>query len=157
MKMMILDDMAHWPVYLVATACLVGFFAAVIDLVRRRRMASQLPPELRSMFRRTGASVLYVVTGGIASWFFVTSMYFRFHAVSVGDDRVELVYYWPRPAASIAMASLERVDVVPYRRRGGYMQVATHDGVFRSVDFRQMTVATEIRASLAERTATPHR
>ena len=157
MNMKILDDTAHWPIYLVAIACVAGFVAAVIDLARRRRLASQLPQELRSMFRRTGWSVFYVVTGGIASWFFITSMFFRFHAVGIGSDRVELIYYWPRPAVSIEMTALDRAEVVSYRRRGGYMQIATRDRVFRSVDFRHLAVAGEIRAALAERVTTLHR
>ena len=153
MKTMILDDFPHWPIYLVAIVCLASFIAAVVALIRRRRMALQIPAELRPMARRPGASVFYVVMAGIASCFFVTSMFFRFHAVSIGPDRVELVYFWPRPVARIEMAALERVEVVPYRKRGGYMQIATHDGVFRSVDFRQMTVAAEIRAALTEQAA----
>lgn len=150
MKMMILDDIAHWPVYLVGIAILVGFIAAVVGLVHRQRMISRVPAKLRPIFRQTGVSVLYVVTGGIASCFFITSIFFRFHAVSIGPDRIELVYYWPRPAVCIEMTALERVEVVPYRRSGGYMEIATHDGVFRSVDFGQMTVAAEIRAALTK-------
>ena len=78
-------------------------------------------------------------------------MFFRFHAVAVGSDRVELIYFWPRSRTTIKMMDLEGVKFIPSYRRGGYIEFATRESVFRSVSFRQTKVALEIQETLTER------
>ena len=78
-------------------------------------------------------------------------MFFRFHAVAFGSDRVELIYFWPHPRITIQMMDLEGVKFIPALRRGGYMEFATRENVFRSVSFRQSKVGEEIQDILTER------
>ena len=84
-------------------------------------------------------------------WFFITGMFFHFHPVALGPDRVESIYFWPRPRTTIQMTDLEEVKFIPALRRGGYMEFATREDVFRSVSFRQTKVAQEIQDILTER------
>jgi hypothetical protein len=91
------------------------------------------------------------VIGALALWFFITSMFFRFHAVALGSDRVELIYLWPRPPTIIQMTDLEEVKFIPALLRGGYMEFATRENAFRSVSFRQTKVALEVEKTLTAR------
>ena len=57
-------------------------------------------------------------------------MFFRFHAVAVGSDRVELIYFWPRSRTTIKMMDLEGVKFIPSYRRGGYIDLPRERAFF---------------------------
>lgn len=151
MKTIVLENMPHWNGYLLAAPFLAGFVAGGVVLVRRWRMAAQGSRQTRPPLTRAEARcVINAILAGFVSAIFITMMFFRFDAVSIGPDHVELRYYWPRPAARIPVTAVERVEVVPYQRRGGCMRIVTPQGVFRSVDFRGMDLATEVQTALAK-------
>ena len=127
----------------VVGVCIVATAVSFIWLQRQ----SHHPKTLRAMLANTGPCLFRA----LALWFFITSMFFRFHAVSVGSDRVELIYFWPRSRIIIQMTDLEGVKFIPALRRGGYMEFATRENVFRSVSFRQTNVALEVQKTLTER------
>ena len=97
MTMMVLDDTPRWVAYLLTAFCLGGFVWAIIDLVPRRRLSSELPGSLWSI-RRKNYSLLLLICMGFMIWLLASTMFFRFHAVAIGPDRIELVYLCPRPA-----------------------------------------------------------
>jgi hypothetical protein len=151
MELKILDEMPPWTTYILALVvvgvCIVGTAVSFIWLQRQ----SHHPKTLRAMIANTGPCLFPAFIGALALWFFITSMFFRFHAVSVGSDRVELIFFWPRSRIIIQMTDLEGVKFIPALRRGGYMEFATRENVFRSVSFRQTNVALEVQKTLTER------
>ncbi len=151
MELKILDEAPPWTTYILALVvvdvCIVGTAVSFIWLQRQ----SHHPKTLRAMIKSTWPCLFPAVIGALALWFFITSMFFRFHAVAVGSDRVELIYFWPRPRTTIKMIDLEGVKFIPSYRRGGYMEFATRESVFRSISFRQTKVAREIQDTLTER------
>jgi hypothetical protein len=150
MELKILDEMPPWTTYVLALVvvggCIVGTAVSFIWLQRQ----AHHPKTRRAMIASTGPCLFPAVIGALALWFFITSMFFRFHAVALGPDRVELIYFWPRPPTTIKMTDLEGVKFIPALRRGGYMEFATRENVFRSVSFRQTKVALEIQKTLTE-------
>ena len=151
MELKILDEAPPWTTYILALVvvgvCIVGTAVSFIWLQRQ----ANHPKTLRAMIKSTSPCLFPAVIGALALWFFITSMFFRFHAVAFGSDRVELIYFWPRSRTTIKMMDLEGVKFIPSYRRGGYMEFATRENVFRSVSFRQTKVAREIQETLTER------
>ena len=127
MELKILDEAPPWTTYILALlvvgVCIVGTAVSFIWLQRQ----SHHPKTLRAMIKSTWPCLFPAVIGALALWFFITSMFFRFHAVAVGSDRVELIYLWPRSRSTIKMMDLERVKFIPSYRRGGYMEFATRE------------------------------
>ena len=151
MKLKILDEAPPWTTYLLALVvvgvCVVGTAVSFIWLQRQ----SHHPKTLRATIKSTWPCLFPAAIGALALWFFITSMFFRFHAVALGPDGVELIYFWPQPRITIQMTDLEGVKFIPSLRMGGYMELATRENVFRSVSFRQTKVALEIQDILTER------
>jgi hypothetical protein len=151
MELKILDEAPPWTTYLLALivvgGCIVG---TGISFIWLQRQAHHLKT-LRAMIKNTWPCLFPAVIGALALWFFIGSMFFHFHAVALAPDRVELIYCWPRPRTTINITDLEGVKFIPSLRRGGYMEFATRENVFRSVSFRQTKVAEEIQDILTER------
>jgi hypothetical protein len=151
MELKILDEMPPWTTYILALVvvgvCIVGTAVSFIWLQRQ----SHHPKTRGAMIKSISPCLFPAFIGALALWFFITSMFFRFHAVALGPDRVELIYFWPRPRITIQMTDLEEVKFIPALRRGGYMEFATREDVFRSVSFRQTNVALEVQKTLTER------
>jgi hypothetical protein len=151
MELKILDEAPPWTTYILALvvvgSCIVGAAVSFIWLQRQ----SHHPKTLRAMIKNTWPCLFPAVIGALAFWFFIASMFFRFHAVALGPDRVELIFFWPQPRITIQMTDLEGVKFIPSLRMGGYMEFATRENVFRSVSFRQSKVAQEIQDILTER------
>lgn len=78
-------------------------------------------------------------------------MFDRFHAMAIEADRIELVYFWPRPPEIIRRADLVEVKVIPAYRTCGHLLVATREDVFHSVNFKRCEVADEIQERLSGR------
>ena len=151
MELKILDEMPPWTTYILALVVVgVCIVATAVSFIWLQRQAHH-PKALRAMIKSTSPCLFPAFVGALAFWFFITSMFFRFHAVAVGSDRVELIYFWPRPRITIQMTDLEEVKFIPALRRGGYMEFATREDVFRSVSFRQTNVALEVQKTLTER------
>src|SRR5262245_1876241 len=151
MELKILDEMPPWTTYLLAIIVVgVCIVATVVSFIWLQRL-SHHPKSLRGMIKSTSPCLLPAVIGALTLWFFITSMFFRFHAVALGSDRVELIYLWPRPRTIIQMTDLEGVKFIPALRRGGYIEFTTRENVFHSVSFRQTKVALEVEKTLTER------
>lgn len=149
MELEVLDDFAPWTIYLLAFLVACGFFLSVALLIRSwlrgaRRSRPATP-------RFSGVSLLFSVAGGLVLWFLVTSMFSAFHAVAIGADRIELIYFWPRPGAVVPRAELVDVKVVRGVRSCGYMEVLTRERIYRSVGFKRCAVAEDILKKLVAR------
>jgi len=151
MELKILDEMPAWTTYLLAVIVVgVCIVATVVSFIWLQRL-SHHPKTLRARITNAWPCLLPAVIGALAFWFFITSMFFRFHAVALGSDRVELIYFWPQPRTIIQMTDLEGVKFTPALRTGGYMEFTTRENVFRSVSFRETKVALEVEKTLTER------
>jgi len=151
MELKILDEAPLLTTYILAlgvvSGCIVGTVVSFIWLQRQAHHTKTL----RAMIANTWPCLFPAIIGAFALWFFITGMFFHFHAVALGPDCVELIYFWPRPRTTIQMTDLEGVKFIPSYRRGGYMEFATRESVFRSISFRQTKVAREIQYTLTER------
>ena len=157
MELKILDEAAPWTTYILALVVVAGcIFGTAISFIWLQRL-SHHPKTLRAMIKSTWPCLFPAVIGTLALWFFITSMFFRFHAVALGPDRVELIYFWPQPRITIQITDLEGVKFIPSLRMGGYIELVTRENVFRSVSFRQTKVAHEIQDILTERLSTRRR
>jgi hypothetical protein len=151
MELKILDEMPPWTTYLLAVIVVgVCIAATAVCFIWLQRL-SHHPKTLRARIKNTWPCLFPAVIGALALWFFITSMFFRFHAVALGSDRVELIYLWPQPPTIIQMTELEEVKFIPAFLRGGYMEFATRENAFRSVSFRQTKVALEVEKTLTAR------
>lgn len=154
MEIKILDEFPPWSIYLLALIVMATIAAALAVSVlsyRRRRRRVRSPQTQRGKFQGRGPAVLISIIGGLALSFFATSMFLRFHAIAIGSNRVELVYFWPRPPVTIRMNDLDEVKIVPAGRACGYMQITTQGQAFRSVSFKRCKVAEEVRQLLTDR------
>ena len=151
MEMKILDEFPPWSIYIMALFIACGFLTSVVILIRSCYGAAYDQRASRKAPRFSRPALIFSIAGALALWFFITSMFFRFHAIAIGPHRVELVYFWPRPRVTIGMRDLDEVKIVPGGRTCGYMEIATQDQVFDSVSFKHCKVAQEIRVVLAER------
>jgi len=111
MKLKILDEMPSWTTYLLAVIVVgVCIVATVVSFIWLQRL-SHHPKTLRARITNAWPCLLPAVIGALAFWFFITSMFFRSHAVALGSDRVELIYFWPQPRTIIQMTDLKRVKL----------------------------------------------
>jgi len=68
----------------------------------------------------------------------------------IASDRIELVYYWPRPRLTVEASHLQWAGIHHYRkgkgdRQGVRLQIATNRATFQSVDSVVPDIAEEIR------------
>jgi hypothetical protein len=146
-----LDNTPHWIVYTVFVVFTAAFLFYVFAFIVQQ-LAARYYPKTPYRTKRGIFSIMFMaVGGGVVSWFLFSSMFIKFHAVVINPDRIELVYFWPRSHRVIETSALRGVNVIHYQRRGGYLEISTDQRVFRSVDFRQFTIADEIHDQLEAR------
>ena len=150
MEMEVLDDFAPWSIYLLAFLVACGFSVSVAIFIRSWRAGARDRRPTSKLPRFSGPSLFFSVAGALALVFLITSMFSYFHAVAIGSDGIELLYLWPRQGEVVRRADLVEVKLVPGLRYCGYMEVATREKTFRSVNFKRCAVAKEIVEKLSE-------
>jgi len=140
-KFTILDDFPFWTTYLLAALVAVGFLSALTLLIRSLRPAQRNVRTTRDLARRRRQA-----------WFLGSSMYFRFHAVAVEPEQIELIFFWPRPPAVVAPGDFVEMKLVPAYRPCGHMEVTTKREHFLSVNFKNCKPAEELLNEVLLRT-----
>jgi hypothetical protein len=151
-KFTILDDFPFWTTYLLAGLVAVGFLSALTLLIRSLRPAQRNVRATRDLARRRRQAWFFVTAGALALWFLGSSMYFRFHAVAVEPEQIELIFFWPRPPAIVAPGDLVEMKLVPAYRPCGHMEVTTTREHFLSVNFKNCKPAEELLNEVLLRT-----
>lgn len=143
MKFVVLDEFPLWSTYLLALLVLGGFLFAVALLIC---------PLLVSRRSRSGRrSWFFVMAGALAVWFLGSSMYLRFHAIGIGPQEIELVFFWPRPPVSIGADELVEVKLLRAYRTCGHMEITTRQELFRSINFKKCEGAEEVLKEVSPR------
>ena len=149
MELKTLDDFPPWSIYPLLIMVIAGCVISFVALVRSLRPKVHPPSVRRKSARFSGTALFFVIASGLALWFLSTSMFDRFHAMAIEADRIELLYFWPRPPQIIRRADLVEVKIISAYRTCGHMLVATREESFRSVNFKKCTVAEEIVAKVS--------
>lgn len=140
MRLIVLDDFPVWTTYLLGVVVLCGFLFALAMLIRSWRVTK---PDARGSW--VGRQLWFLtIAGALAVWFLGSSMYFRFHAVEIDSEHVDLLYFWPRPAVILGSGDLVEVKLMPAHRTCGHLVVATQQEIFRSVNFRKCDNAEQV-------------
>ena len=145
-----LDEFPAWSIHIIAVVIAAGFLIALFVLIRSLRVAARHSKVARRTSGFSRPSLFFVVATALALWFMATSMFDRFHAIAIGADRIELLYFWPRPPEIIQKSDLVDIKVIPAYRTCGHMIVATREKTLRSVNFKKCTVAQEILEKLSQ-------
>ena len=129
MNFIVLDDFPPWTTYSLGVIVLGGFLLALATLVRTWRRARS---DARGSWvgRQLG---FLTIAGAVAVWFLASSMYFRFHAVRIDAQHIDLVYFWPRPDVTLGTSDPVDVELLPAHRTCGHLIVTTPRDTFRSV------------------------
>jgi len=151
MELKSLDDFPPWSIYPLMILVMVGCVVSLVILVRSLRPEAHKQRAGRKSARFSSTSLFFLSASSLALWFLSTSMFDRFHAMAIEADRIELVYFWPRPPEIIRRADLVEVKVIPAYRTCGHLLVATREDVFHSVNFKRCEVADEIQERLSGR------
>jgi len=146
MKLVVLDEFPLWSTYLLALLVLGVFLFAVVMLIRPLFVSSRSRSGRRSWF--------FVIAGALAVWFLGSSMYLRFHAIGIGPQEIELVFFWPRPPVSIGADDLVDVKLLRAYRTCGHMEITTRQELFRSVNFKKCQGAEEVLRDISPRVHT---
>ena len=149
MELKTLDDFPPWSIYPLEILVMAGCVISLMALVRSLRPRAHPQSARRKSARFSGTALIFLIACGLALWFLSTSMFDRFHAMAIEADRIELLYFWPRPPEIIRRADLVEVKIISAYRTCGHMVVATREEIFRSVNFKKCTVAEEILAKVS--------
>lgn len=150
MELIILDEFSPWMIYTMAATLCCGVVASMVVIVRSQRSVARRRIAPVWTASAGGLPVIFAIAGSVALWFLATSMFYRFHAVSIGADLIDLVFFWPRPALTIKRSELVGVTLVASYRSCGYLELTTREEVFRSVSFRDCKLAEKINAELSK-------
>jgi hypothetical protein len=151
-KLVILDDFPFWTTYLLAIMVVGGFLLALTMLIRSLQ-ASRRDVRVAGARARSGRQSWFFVTAGtLALWFLGSSMYLRFHAVALGPEQIDLIFFWPRPPAIVATGDFVEMKLVPAYRPCGHMEVTTTREHFLSVNFKNCKPAEELLNEVLLRT-----
>jgi hypothetical protein len=150
MEMTILDDFPAWSIYIIALIIAAGFLISLAVLIRSLRAANHMPNARRSSPRFSRSSLVFLMAATVALWFLGSSMFERFHAMAIGADQIELVYFWPRTEPIIQRSDLVEVKVDRAYRTCAVL-VFTRNKIFRSVYSKKCTVAQGIVDRLSNR------
>ena len=140
----ILDEFPPWSIYIVALAVASGFLISVLFFIRSRHRPAHKRPMFGESRHPTFVPLFFCIISALASWYLITSMFYRFHAISIERDRIALLYLWPQRQETIHKSDLLAVSLIRGYRPCGYMEVATRERTFLSVNFRHCAVANEI-------------
>jgi len=148
MEITVLDDFPAWSIYIIALVIAAGFLIALGVLIRSFRGDRRTLTAPRGLPRFSRPALFFLVAIALALWFMNTSMFDRFHALAIAADRIELVYFWPRPQQVIQRSDLIEVKIDRAYRTCAVL-VLTRNRVFRSVNFKKCPVAHEIVEKLS--------
>lgn len=152
MEIIILDDFQPWTIYLLAFVALLAFLFALTMLIRSLLVSRRNVHAARNVSPSGRQSWFFTIGAALALWFLTSSMYFRFHAVGIGPHDIELVFFWPRPPVVLQTKDLVDVKLISAGRTCGYLEVATHDELIRSVNFRKCQSADAVLKQVSLRT-----
>ena len=150
MEMTILDDFPAWSIYIIALVIGAGFLISLVVLIRSVPAANHDSNARRRSPRFSRPSLFFLIAAAVALWFLGASMFERFHAMAIGAEQIELVYFWPRTQQIIQRSDLVEVKV-DHAYRTCAVLVLTRNEVFRSVNFKKCAVAQEILDKLSNR------
>jgi hypothetical protein len=148
MEMTVLDDFPAWSIYIIALVIAGGFVISLAVLIRSLRAANHIPNASRGSPRFSRPALFFLIGAALALWFMGTSMFDRFHAMAIASDRIELVYFWPRPQQVIQRSDLIEVKIDRAYRTCAVLVLARNK-LFRSVNSKKCTVAQEILEKLS--------
>jgi hypothetical protein len=148
MEMTVLDDFPAWSIYIIALVIAGGFLISLAVLIRSLRAANHIPNASRGSPRFSRPALFFLIGAALALWFMGTSMFDRFHAMAIASDRIELVYFWPRPQQVIQRSDLIEVKIDRAYRTCAVLVLARNK-LFRSVKSKKCTVAQEILEKLS--------
>jgi hypothetical protein len=149
METKILDDTQHWIIYFTFTVCAIFLVACIWTCVVHILAVFHFP---RTPYRRAStyaATLFTTVCATAVFWFLFRSMFLRFHAVAVGLDRIELIFFWPRPHLIVESSNLKPAHIHYYRRKGCRLEVVTGQRSYKSVDLDEIDVAEQVRDEIA--------
>jgi hypothetical protein len=149
METTVLDDFPAWSIYIIAFVIVAGFLISLAVLIRSLRATNHRPNAPRGLPRFSRPSFFFLIGAALALWFMGTSMFDRFHAMAIASDRIELVYFWPRPQQVIQRSDLIEVKIDRAYRTCAVL-VLTRNKLFRSVNSKKCTVAQEILEKLSQ-------
>lgn len=149
MKFIVLDDFPFWTTYLLAVLVLCAFVFVLTIWVRSFLLSSGASQARSPRQRRTARPWFFILAGAAAVWFLGSSMYLRFHAVGIDPERIELVYFWPRPPVVLNVNDLRSVKLVRAHRPCGHMEIATEHDLLLSVNFKKCERADEVLAQIS--------
>jgi hypothetical protein len=75
-------------------------------------------------------------------------MYLRFHAMALGPEHLELIYFWPEPRVSIPVGDLVQIEMAAAHRTCGHMEIRSRQTLYRSVNFRDCKIADKVHNEL---------
>ena len=147
----ILDEFAPWAIYVVALVVASGFLISILFFIRSRHRPARKRPMFGANRYPGFAPFFFCLISALASWYFITEMFYRFHAITIERDRIALIYLWPQGPETIHKSDLVAVNLIRGQRPCGHMEVATRERTFFSVSFRHCTVANEILEEIGMR------
>jgi hypothetical protein len=147
----VLDDFAPWAIYVPALFVLLVFLLAITILIHGLRREGERAGDRHGKSRSIRLQWIFAVASAVALWFMATSMFWRFHAVSVDPLYVKLEYLWPQPAAVIPRTEIVDVTLSRGARTCGHLEVATRQKRYSSVNFKRCKEAETILKELAQR------
>ncbi|HUK41607.1 MAG TPA: hypothetical protein VLX11_11195 [Candidatus Acidoferrales bacterium] len=150
MEIKTLDEFPVWSIYTITIIIAIAFSFALVVLIRSLGLVDRPSKAAHRSTRCSRPSLVFLVATALALWFMGTSMFYRFHAVAIGADRIELLYFWPRPSETIHRSDLVDIKVIPAYRTCGHMIVVTREKTLRSINFKKCTVAQEILEKLSQ-------
>ena len=148
MRLVALDEFPAWQIYTLAVAVLCGFSVALVLLIRSYFFSSRSKHVSQLFAWSDRQSWFFTIAGALGLWFLGTSMYLRFHAMAIAPERLELVYFWPRPPQSIPIADLVRIELASAYRTCGHMEITSRHALYRSVNFRDCKIAEALNRDL---------
>ena len=147
-----LDDFAPWMIYFLGLFVLAGFVLAVIVLIRSYMTAAR-NSHAGAMVRQSGRqSWFFIIAAAAALWFLGSSMYFRFHALGVDSEQIELRFFWPRPPVVIPVSELAEVKFSPAYRSCGHIELSTKTERYLSVNFTDCKMFATLRDEFTAKT-----
>jgi hypothetical protein len=125
--------------------CACRVCLAVIVLIRSYMTAAR-NSHAGARVRQSGRqSWFFIIAAAAALWFLGSSMYFRFHALGVDSEQIELRFFWPRPPVVIPVSELAEVEFSPAYRSCGHIELSTQTERYLSVNFTDCKMFATLR------------
>jgi len=156
LKYIVLDDFPLWAIYIPALAILLVFLLAMTLLWHGWRRAREPEGDRHRKSQSIRLQVIFAVASAAALWFVVSSMFWRFHAMSIDPLYVELYYLWPEPPVVISRSEVVDVALRRGTRTCGHLELATRQELYSSVNFKRCTEVETILKELPKRDSRYH-